>query len=187
MTIEQFKDKVLPFMLLHEGGYSNRKADNGGETYRGVTRKNNPDWEGWAMLAPLKPKNGDIFNHAGLKEAVADLYYKKYFKANKFDEIESPIVALCLFDLAVNGGYSVAVVQAALISAIGSNIKKDGEFGPKTLAAINSANPLVLCKAINDYRETRFHRIVERDASQEVFLEGWINRVRKLNAQIRKG
>lgn len=186
MTIEQFKHDILPITLLHEGGYSDRRNDKGGETYRGISRKNNPDWSGWAIVDKLKPlSRGDVINDLDLKKAVAELYWKKYFKAHRFDEINSKAVQLALFDFAVNGGYSPAMLQRLLRAKFKSNIVVDGVIGKETLAAINAVAPLGLCEEVNGYRVTRFKHIVEEDPTQEENLDGWLKRARKINLECR--
>lgn len=187
MQLDQFKQTILLFTLLHEGGYANVVGDKGKRTYRGITEVSNPNWEGWPIINKLEPlKNGDIINHAELKEAVAKLYYEKYFKGNHFDEIESPKVALTLFDFAVNGGYSVQMVQMLISKNFSIRLISDGIIGIKTIAAINSIPPMNLCNEINKYRVARYHRIVEQDPTQDKFLEGWLSRVRKLNEYLKK-
>ena len=46
---------------LREGGYVNDPVDRGGETHRGVARKFNPDWKGWALVDRLKRENPQDF------------------------------------------------------------------------------------------------------------------------------
>jgi len=49
-----FFSHILNDTLKHEGGYANHSADKGGETYRGITRKNNPNWQGWKYIDEVK-------------------------------------------------------------------------------------------------------------------------------------
>ena len=37
-------------VMSAEGGYVNDPDDPGGETYKGVARKMNPRWSGWAIV-----------------------------------------------------------------------------------------------------------------------------------------
>ena len=46
--------KALTETLRHEGGYVNDPKDPGGETYKGISRKNHPDWEGWNIIDEKK-------------------------------------------------------------------------------------------------------------------------------------
>jgi len=54
ITKEQFFSQIIPTTLKHEGGYANHPADKGGETYRGITRKNNDEWQGWKVINEVK-------------------------------------------------------------------------------------------------------------------------------------
>ncbi len=56
-----FYSQIIPTTLAHEGGYANHPSDKGGETYRGITRKHNPNWEGWAFIDEVK-KTGKGLN-----------------------------------------------------------------------------------------------------------------------------
>ena len=37
-----------------EGGYVNDPDDKGGETYKGISRKANPNWAGWISIDQIK-------------------------------------------------------------------------------------------------------------------------------------
>lgn len=53
-------DKEFEKVVFVEGGYVNDPDDAGGETYLGISRKNNPKWSGWISIDQLKkhhPKN----------------------------------------------------------------------------------------------------------------------------------
>lgn len=178
ITIEQFKDNILPITLRHEGGYVNDPADRGGETYRGVSRRANPDWKGWDLLKKHLPlKRGDIVNDRALCLAVAEVYWDKYFKSNGFDTINSQLVALQLFDYAVHGGYSKTKLQKLLNSQFGCSLLADGIIGNKTITAINACNPTELSKAIIKQRKEHLQAIIERDQTQARFERGWNNRL----------
>ena len=53
----------------------------------------------------------------------------------------------------------------------------DGIIGPKTLAAINSANPRELFDRLWQARKQFYLNIVKRDPTQKEFLNGWMNRL----------
>ena len=42
----------------HEGGYTDDPSDVGGETYKGIARTYNPDWDGWTVK---KKKKGSSY------------------------------------------------------------------------------------------------------------------------------
>ena len=62
-----------------------------------------------------------------------------------------------------------------------AGIVEDGVIGPVTQAAINSYNNLENLKfAYYCRRGDRFLRIVASDPSQRVFIQGWLNRLRRI-------
>ena len=42
--------KALKRTAKYEGGYVNDPADAGGETYKGISRRANPKWDGWQLI-----------------------------------------------------------------------------------------------------------------------------------------
>lgn len=76
-------EKAFPEMIGHEGGYANVSGDTGGETYKGISRNNFPNWEGWPMIDAVKKKGitkaADI-NNAFTKDAeMAEMVKRFYF------------------------------------------------------------------------------------------------------------
>ena len=55
-------------LILAEGGYVNDSDDAGGETYLGISRKNNPKWIGWKTIDSIKKIYGNKNITARLKE-----------------------------------------------------------------------------------------------------------------------
>jgi lysozyme family protein len=53
----------------------------------------------------------------------------------------------------------------------------DGVIGPKTMAAINDANPKNLIAKFSDARANFYQGIVARKPDQARFIKGWLNRV----------
>lgn len=186
IDIKQFSDSVLPFTLKYEGGYVNDSNDRGGETYRGIARRSNPDWLGWAVLEKYKPLNrGDIVNDCDLKNAIRQLYWDKYFSAHRFDQLNNLCLAVVLFDFAVHGGYSVARLQRKLNEAFELNLLVDGVFGPMTVAAINSLPVLSLCQSLISLRREHLEAIILRDPSQRKFEKGWMSRLDYLSKLVK--
>ena len=186
ITKELFREKILLFTLRFEGGYSNLKDDKGGETYRGISRVHNPTWQGWPIVDKLKPLGqGDIVNHAQLKELITDFYYKNYFANRNLNLITSELVALNIFDFAMHGGFSVEKLQKALNTNFAQRLKADGVLGELTISAINSVPPKMLCRLIIDLRKEYLKEILERNPAQEKFEKGWMNRINALSTMVR--
>ena len=178
LTKEHFIKQILPVTLKHEGGYANVKHDAGGETYRGISRKSNPNWPGWALLEKYKPlTNGDIVNDPALRTAVYDLYFEKYFLPLNLQNLNSALVAMQIFDFAVHGGFYVKLLQERVNRIFLKNLKADGVLGQKTIEALNSIDPVLLAHQILFLRREHLVRVIERNPTQAKFERGWNNRI----------
>lgn len=176
----QFNASIIPFTLQYEGGYANVTGDKGGETYRGITRKNWPNWSGWPTVDKVKPAHKQIIPE--LENAVKAFYYANYFQAKGFHNLNSVKVASALFDFAVHGGFSVKTLQTKLNQSFNAGLPVDGGMGAKTIAAINKADENKLASLIQQWRETHLKSIIERDPSQQKFWAGWSARLNKLTS-----
>lgn len=94
-------DKMLKFVLLREGGYSNNPNDKGGETNKGITYQTYNSYRKSRGLSPRRVKYIT-------DEEVRDIYYNNYYKASGADKIQNPKLAAYVFDTAVNMGVSRA-------------------------------------------------------------------------------
>lgn len=119
---------ALHALLKHEGGFVNDPRDPGGMTNLGVTKR---VWEEFvgrdvdeSEMRALTPK------------AVAPLYKKRYWDSVHGDDLPSG-VDLCVFDCAVNSGpgQSARFLQRAV------GVDPDGSIGPRTLVAVQAADP----------------------------------------------
>lgn len=166
-------EKAIPHILKWESGYVNDPDDMGGETYRGITRKNFPKWSGWAFIDEEK-KKGEIEEKTIFQEIetkVHAFYKVEFWNKIYCDMMKDERVALFMFDWFVNSGYhAVRGAQRVL------NITVDGVMGNGTLRAINNA-PDSLFEALKQERINFLKGIVAKRPSQEKFLKGWLNRV----------
>ncbi len=151
-------DKSIHHILANEGGdiITNDPTDRGGLTKYGISQRAYPEI--------------DIENLT--EEQAKGIYKKDYWDAVRGDDIKRQIIAVSIFDFAVNAGPGVAKKLAQ--KAIG--VKSDGVIGPITLSSlITIPIPLFLYKyaieKIKYYRD-----IVSKNPSQKKFLLGWINR-----------
>lgn len=108
-------DDEFEKVILAEGGYVNDPDDAGGETYLGISRKNNPKWVGWEVIDDIKKKYGTkgitsrLNKDAALTNSAKFLYKQKYWDALELDDIPSQNIAHELFDTAVNCGIKTAI------------------------------------------------------------------------------
>ena len=153
-------DKSFRLLLRSEGEFSNLSQDPGGMTNLGVTKAT---WENW-----IGRQSDEAEMRSLTPQKVEPLYKKKYWDAVRGDELDAGI-AYILFDFAVNAGVgrSIKTLQACL------GVPADGGFGPITMAAVKSVEPLELIKRFT-YAKKEFYRSLP---TFEVFGEGWLNRL----------
>ena len=158
---------------LWEGGYSNNPSDSGGETYRGISRNNWPNWSGWVVIdedksQPFFPATLD--GNSSLQAAVVDFYRQNFW--NGYGGINNQDVANKIFDLSVN----VGTRHAVSIAQIAAGCSVDGKYGPNTQAAINSHLNGSLLPKIEAAAEQYYRAIVASNPQDARFLKDWIRR-----------
>lgn len=147
-----------------EGGYKlhNVAGDRGGSTFAGISRKHWPNWTGWMEIdAGRQPDAAQ----------VRAFYFAEFWTKHRLDLVRDQDLAECIFLAAVNGGgAAIKVLQVAL------GCTPDGVVGPKTMIAINAADPKHLMLTFTLGKIARYRDICMKDRSQVKFLLGWINR-----------
>lgn len=171
----------LPILKRSEGGYANVKADRGGETYAGITRKNYPTWAGWAIVDAVKPKQNQIIVNPKLDILIADFYKKNFWDLLQCDKF-SKYVGMNLCDFAVGSGTVTAArafqkVINSLMATGQTTLVVDGKIGNATITAANKLNQQKLNDALLDYRKKFYQTIVTNDPTQAQFLRSWTNRL----------
>lgn len=189
ITFNQFTASILPVTLKYEGGYSNTPGDKGGETYRGISRRANPDWSGWkfidkvkkpSLFAKEKPiKQNAIFPE--LEQEVAKFYYASYFVKNGFHLLSSTDLALVLFDWAVHGGYSLQRLLSVVKRTFGRTFNAP-TFDTKLASWLESLSKSSLITALINERNGYLKTIVQNNPSQKKFESGWENRLTDLKS-----
>jgi len=187
--------------MTAEGGYSNVAADRGGETYMGISRKNFPDWGGWAIIDNYKgnvhqKSFSDMLSDNVQLQKMVRAFYKENFWHAQFDRLDQD-VANEIFDTGVNQGLGTAIKYFQYsLNALNRNQKDypnlsvDGGIGPLTLSNYDSLiatakyparsyNKVVkaLLKLMNYFQMRRYMDLVQKDENQETFLFGWTERV----------
>lgn len=172
----------------NEGGYANNPADRGGETYKGISRKNWPAWSGWrhidACLRQMvkQPPYGtpEYFNWARwanrqlsalptLQRQVEDFYLTHFWK--RLGEIDNQELAAWVYDKDINtGDDGTRWLQAA------AHVKVDGQIGSVTLAAVNAADPFVLLERMKSMAVDHYLTEAQKP-HQKGFWKSWIARV----------
>ena len=183
--------RALAGLLKIEGGYVNDPDDLGGETYRGIARRYNADWSGWARIDQAKRGRGfpaSLERDTALRTAVRQFYKQRYWDPYQGTAIADQAIAAKLLDIAVNLGVARAVtfLQRALNvlnrdGALYPDLQADGAFGPQTQTALTTYRkkdkPVFLLKTLNILQGMHYIESIESDATREKYARGWLKRV----------
>ena len=178
--------KLINMILRQESGYANVSGDLGGETYRGITRKNFPKWDGWKIVDEDKPlKNRQIIDNEELENNVMDFYYDNFYTPMKIDKVEDMLISGHLLCHGVNAGIktSVKLLQKAVINVYNVKISVDGMIGSTTLKYTNGAKTNEVAREFIEQRNQYYKNLVSKNPSQRKFLNGWLNRVKNTTAE----
>jgi len=161
MTEDERFDYIINIILSNEGGYSNNSNDKGGITKFGISRRSYPDVD-IANLTKVDAKN---------------IYKRDFWDKYLYKNINNLEVATKFFDLAVNiGHYWACILVQRALRASGKNVVEDGNFGPKTLDAINNVDSTDLLAALKSEAAGYYRTLAAIDKQDKVFLKGWLNR-----------
>jgi len=153
--------RAVEVVLKHEGGYVNDPADPGGETKYGISKRSYPHL--------------DIANLT--REDAIAIYYRDWWLPLKCPQIHDDKVAQKYLDTCVNTGRGTGtkILQRAL-QMIGYRITVDGAIGPKTLAAVNAADPQALLVAMRQQQKAHYEQLIQKNPKLEKFRRGWMAR-----------
>lgn len=191
---EKAFNRTMVYETGNSCGYCADTDDPGGETFYGISRRNEPAWEGWIIIDEYKMNFPDDFAirlkaAAELIRKVKDLYFRNYWRKTGCDKIADDDLACEIFDTAVNMGTKTAIkfLQTALnvLNRQGTlypDIEEDGIFGGDTISSLekyyedSGAAPLLI-KIINVLQGARYIDIMRSNKKLEKFVRGWFERV----------
>ncbi|WP_413206735.1 glycoside hydrolase family 108 protein [Rhodospirillum sp. A1_3_36] len=167
-------------VLAHEGDFVNHPADPGGATNHGVSLR---------FLRSLGLELGDVDGDGDIdvddikaltSDDAAELFHLKFWGPCGCDKIAeiSPILAIKLFDVAVNVGVRQAVklLQRATVP-LGVGVVDDGIVGPQTLSAIRALRGHLVSELCLQQR--RFYlALIKKNPALKAFEAGWLARAR---------
>ncbi len=181
-------EEIIDKTLDHEGYYANVAGDNGGETYRGISRRFHPDWEGWSIVDQAKTNAGGwLPNNFKVPGILLEGMVLNFYKANFWDKILLDRVTNVnlqgiIFDAFVNSGKNGIILLQRILTAWGQKLSIDGAMGPITVVAINAVDPKRLFDAYKRSRE-QYYRSIATGTNQK-FLSGWLNRIQSFNYKV---
>lgn len=153
--------KSVSIILVYEGGLANVKGDPGGLTNMGITQGTYNSW---------RARHGDTLQSVAKITGVEvdAIYEAEYWNRMNCDDMP-PGVDLCLFDASVNSGVGGATNWAQAVCGL----DVDGDFGPKTKAAILAMDPETFIKGFNSRRLGTLERL----STWGEFGKGWAARI----------
>jgi lysozyme family protein len=156
--------EVFNALLESEGGFVNHPDDGGGPTNFGITQATLSHWRREAStLDDVKTLSRD--------EALT-IYSEQYFLKTKIDQLPLRIQSVVLDDAVLSGPVTaIKTLQRHLRHA-----SVDGIIGPQTCSIAAQQPTAELITNLVRSRVERYCRIVQRDATQSVFLVGWVRR-----------
>ena len=191
--------RCLIFTMNSEGAYSYREADTGLQTYKGISRKWNPKWIGWAIVdkalekypelkipykkppASIHKLNFELNVNEELEYLIYDFYYENYYTKCGAWNIGGKL-AVVLFDMAVLSGYkrSGKTLQKTLNLHFKTNLVVDSQVGSGTIKVLNEVIGskglnLVLDKLIYEYKDNLIEASI-LEGNEENY-DGWMSRI----------
>lgn len=165
----------VPFVLRWEGGVSNHAADTGGLTNKGVT------YQTYMSLCNAvygcNPTEQHFYSLNNDQIGLIIQYFWNKSTAN--NRIGSQKVAEAITSwMWGSGATGLRWFQQMLNTEYKAGLQVDGQIGVLTANFINSLDPDELFRKCLAYRRNRFISICNENASQKVFLKGWLNRLR---------
>lgn len=173
-------DQMIENIIRREGGFVNHPLDRGGATNFGITQQ---------ALSLYLGRAASVQEVRGTSRDLArTIYEQNYFLKPGVQRLPERIQAF-VFDSAVNHGPRRAIrfVQHACNDAGFGPIDMDGLIGAQTIRAAASADESMkeaFLQALVKRRRDFYYRIVEKDPSQEVFLLGWLNRMKEFEGEM---
>ena len=164
-------ERMIDDILRREGGFVNHPNDRGGPTNFGITQR---------VLASWRQREVSVSEVRDMLLAEAkDIYRTEYCTRPKIDRLPA-LVQPVVFDMSLNHGPGTAIkLLQQVLNETGQACDIDGGIGAETLACAQAAAAAVggaLVEKLVDRRVAFFNAIVAGDASQQVFLRGWLRR-----------
>ena len=157
--------------LKCEGYFVNDPKDPGGETYRGISKRNFPKWSGWTIIDKKLPlKTNQMIVNPILDQLIDSFYKTNFWDKLIGDHIDSQRIANLLYDWYVNAG-SPAIKN--LLRLIG------GEANHISIDMLNKINAADENKLFSEYKQARidfYVDLVKRKPPLNKFLSGWLTR-----------
>ncbi len=172
--------KLVPFILAAEGGYVNNPADKGGETNKGIT------WNSWVSFFGDASASRHRFR-AMQADDWTQLFKACYWDKCLADQVADQCIANTIADWVWCSGqhFPELDIQKLINTIFNKHLAEDSVFGPATIETLNSCDAGSLYESLIERRRQYCFDIIsfaqaKNDHSQDVFLDGWLNRIYNL-------
>ena len=160
-------NKIMKYVLLFEGGYSDIINDPGGSTNHGITQETYDIYRTRKHLKIRSVKNITM-------DEVYDCYYNKFYLSTGCDTLPSA-TSFVNMDVAVNSGIGKARIFLATILS----------ENPDLASNLDSCDKEIAIKYI-EFRMKERYNFVARNEKKRKFLKGWLNRDKQVRDIIEK-
>jgi len=172
-------DEAIGTVLAHEGGLVDDPDDPGGITNYGISLR--------FLRATGDLLLGDVDGDGDIDaedvreltpEGAARLYRVHFWDIQGYGRIADQGVAAKVLDTAVNLGPAEAnaILQRAVDLTENAGLVDDGVLGPKTLAAVDAADPGRLLEAMRRLQASFYEDLAARRPKLAKYLKGWLRR-----------
>lgn len=159
----------LQVVLSHEGSFVDNPADPGGATQNGIS------------LRFFKKKVKSDATADDLKKLtindIAAIYREFFWDRQQFLNIFSQKICDRVFDLHINTGQGIAILQRALNNHYATHLVVDNILGHATLDVLNAKSENEVYNAIVQEATDYYNNVVKHNPSQSIFLKGWLHRL----------
>ncbi len=157
-----FVDELLD---VNEGSAYTPNDCGRGPSKWGVTLETYRHWDAGATADTIRDMTRD--------EAAYFYRFQFGWEPLRIGAIRSQAVAEKVFDLQVNTGFGIVLLQRAV------GAKPDGKLGPLTAAAVNGRAETVVLQGIYDAGKTHYEEVIAAHPEFDRFRAGWMARLAK--------
>lgn len=165
--VAQF-EQTIGYTLENEGGFVDNRFDSGRATNMGITE---------ATLSAYLGRQATVEDVRNMSlETAKAIYVMHYWHPLNLDAVASQPIATAIFDMGVNFGPLLAAEMAQ--EAVGVTV--DGDIGPQSLTALNTADAKVFMRNFVAIVKAHYDHLVREIPKDRVFYVGWMRRADRL-------
>lgn len=178
-------------VIGYEGVYDNDPIDPGGETVFGITRKYQPNWEGWKRVDEIKKSStGPLVSLLSADPEIkrcVNAYYISLWESFFLSQIQSQALADCIYNGCINqgAGRTLKWLQYCVnaLSKSTDDVSEDGVMGVGTINQISALESEgkadLLLELLKAQRIAAYTVTVHNREDSLKYIKGWLSRINK--------